>query len=202
LRLNPDAKALPGAFGSWQAAIAEKLSHRIVRSLGLRIGRRVMSKWFQCWRTSVRAEAMRQIEEAKMRRTIVELRSSNQVKPQSTSTVNCCTTPPNVPRATFQAQSTKIRSIESDMWGLVVGGSQELSAEAAASKSANFLLKEQVEELTTALEASAEALQVEVARHSKELEEKLHEAVVNTRAQVEAEVKAEMDKRQWIIEVC
>ena len=78
--------------------------------------------------------------------------------------------------------------------------SQEIAAEAAASKSANFLLKERVEELTTALEQSAEALRAEMARHGKELEEKLHEAVVNTRAQVEAEVKAEMDKRQWIIE--
>lgn len=85
---------------------------------------------------------------------------------------------------------------------MVGGGSQELSAEAAASKSANFLLKERVEELTTALEAAADTLQAEIRRHDKELEDKLHEAVVNTRAQVEAEVKAEMDKRQWIIEVC
>jgi len=65
---------------SSQEAIAEKLSHRIVRSLSLRIGRRVITKWFQCWRTSVRAEALRQIEEAKMRRAIVELRTSNQVQ--------------------------------------------------------------------------------------------------------------------------
>jgi hypothetical protein len=58
----------------------------------------------------------------------------------------------------------------------------------------------QVSELTTALEDSANALRVEVVRHEKELDEKLHDAVVNTRAQVEAELKAELDKRQWIIE--
>jgi hypothetical protein len=48
-----------------------------VRSLAQRMGRRIVAKWFQIWRTSVRAEAARQIEEAKMRRTIVELREKN-----------------------------------------------------------------------------------------------------------------------------